>query len=132
MHYWNHLVQEVLTKKKNKEAAALATMASGAAWVEDQRVMLPKRRYVLDEERQQLYLTYREAQCMLLFIHGKTVIKAAHCLSLSPRTVEYYLNNMKAKLKCRTKSELIELILQTQFLRHAASLMQELSLDSAG
>ena len=132
MHYWNHLVQEVLTKKKNKEAAALATMASGSAWVEDQRVMLPKRRYVLDEERQQLYLTYREAQCMLLFIHGKTVIKAARCLSLSPRTVEYYLNNMKAKLKCRTKSELIELILQTQFLRHAASLMQELSLDSAG
>jgi DNA-binding CsgD family transcriptional regulator len=130
MHYWDSLVQEVMAKKENKKARSLAAVTVGPGDDMPDRPILPKRRYVLDEHHQ-MYLTYREAQCMLLFIHGKTVIKAAHCLALSPRTVEYYLNNMKSKLKCRTKSELIELILQTEFLRHASTLMQELSLDKS-
>lgn len=128
MHHWDHLVKEVLEKKyrgvaNDEQEGRQATDAKKAL-----RAVLPKQRYVLGEDHK-LYLTYREAQCMLLFIHGKTVIKAAQCLALSPRTVEYYLNNMKSKLKCRTKSELIELILQTQFLQHAATLRRELSLD---
>ena len=128
MHNWGGLVQQVLAKKEQTEAAEPASKTRDAS--HDERELLPRRRYVLDETHA-LYLTYREAQCMLLFIHGKTVIKAARCLALSPRTVEYYLNNMKAKLKCRTKSELIEQILQTQFLKQAAPLRKELSLNRA-
>lgn len=53
-------------------------------------------------------LSNREEQCMFYLLRGKTAKRTAEILNLSPRTVETYIDNLKTKLHCRSKSELIE------------------------
>ena len=55
-------------------------------------------------------LTPREEQCLQLYRLGKTAKETARILSLSPRTVEEYLDNIKAKYGCRFKRELLAVI----------------------
>lgn len=64
------------------------------------------------------YFTKREAECMALLLKGKTIHSVAIMLKISPRTVEYYIKNMKAKLGCRTKFELIDLVYASDFMQH--------------
>jgi DNA-binding CsgD family transcriptional regulator len=65
----------------------------------------------------EIYFTKREAQCMLLLLKGKTMKEAADILSLSARTIEYYIKNMKIKIECRTKSELIGAVIESDFIK---------------
>lgn len=51
-------------------------------------------------------LTQREKQCLFLFLSGKTALETALELSLSPRTIEFYFENIKDKLDCANKREL--------------------------
>lgn len=51
-------------------------------------------------------LTSRERECLDLLLQGKTAKETASRLALSSRTVEFYLNNIKRKLKCSNKGEL--------------------------
>lgn len=52
-------------------------------------------------------LSKREKEIFILFIQGKTIAEVAHLVHLSPRTIEGYLINLKSKLQCESKSELI-------------------------
>ena len=52
-------------------------------------------------------ITPRERTCLMQLIKGKTSKQIADSLKLSIRTIESYLNNIKHKLGCKTKSELI-------------------------
>ncbi len=72
-------------------------------------------RYYLDCENDDTYLTRQEARCMVCFLRGATVSAAADILELSPRTVEYYVNNMKKRLGCNAKYELIQLVIESGF-----------------
>jgi len=58
-------------------------------------------------------LTARESQCALYLLKGKTYADIAELLGLSPRTIEFYVNNMKMKLHCKSKSELIGVLFET-------------------
>lgn len=73
--------------------------------------------YDLGAKHGDLYFTRREAECMLWLLRGKTIHGVALVLKLSPRTVEYYIKNMKNKLGCRTKFELIDLIYASEFMK---------------
>lgn len=53
----------------------------------------------------------RESQVLVLLVRGKTAREIAIQLSLSKRTVEFYLNNIKNKMGVFTKSQLIEKIM---------------------
>lgn len=64
------------------------------------------------------YFTQREAECMVLLLKGKTIDSVAALLKLSPRTIEYYIKNMKAKLGCRTKFELVDLVYASDFMHN--------------
>ena len=82
-----------------------------------EQVRLPRRHYVVDADLfPGVYFTYREAQCMAELMCGKTIKATGESLGLSPRTVEYYLKNMKSKLKCRTKSELMQIIARSSVM----------------
>ena len=72
--------------------------------------------YSLGDKYGAIYFTKREAECMVLLLKGKTINSVASLLRLSPRTVEYYIKNMKAKLGCRTKFELIDKVYASEFL----------------
>lgn len=62
------------------------------------------------DEFENIHFTNRETECIAHLLKGKTIKATAHALGLSPRTVEFYLNNMKQKLGCNTKSKLVELL----------------------
>ncbi|MEI8055402.1 MAG: helix-turn-helix transcriptional regulator [bacterium] len=78
----------------------------------------PFVRYKLGAKHGGRYFTKREAECMACLLKGKTIANVAAILKLSPRTVEYYIKNMKAKLLCRTKFELIDLVRASEFMEN--------------
>lgn len=49
----------------------------------------------------------RESHCLYYLMRGMTGKQIAKTLKLSPRTVEFYLENAKLKLKCQNRHELI-------------------------
>ncbi|KTD11917.1 LuxR family transcriptional regulator [Legionella gratiana] len=59
-----------------------------------------------------VYLSKREIDCLQHLIQGKTTKMTAKILRLSPRTVEYYLENIKAKLGVNSKAELIHKVMR--------------------
>lgn len=50
----------------------------------------------------------REIDCLYLLHLGYSIKKSATILNISPRTVEYYLNNIKEKLGCCHRQELVD------------------------
>jgi DNA-binding CsgD family transcriptional regulator len=74
--------------------------------------------YGLGSKYGSAYFTKREAECMVLLLKGKTISSVANILNLSPRTVEYYIKNMKSKLGCRTKFELVDLVYASEFMKN--------------
>jgi DNA-binding CsgD family transcriptional regulator len=63
-----------------------------------------------------IYLTPREAHTALLLLKGYTMRSTAMALGLSARTVEYYLDNIKAKLGVRRRADVITGLLTCDFL----------------
>lgn len=53
-------------------------------------------------------LTQRQYDCLYYLARGMTIKEISHELKLSSRTVEHYLETVKNKLNCRTRSELID------------------------
>jgi len=60
----------------------------------------------------EIYFSKQEIKCLRLLVTGKTIKLIAQHMSLSPRTIEFYLENIKRKLAVKTKSELIEKVVQ--------------------
>lgn len=56
-------------------------------------------------------LTHRQKACLYYLSKGMTIKQIAKTLALSPRTVEHYLETVKAKLGCYSKAQLIDKIL---------------------
>lgn len=61
----------------------------------------------------EIYFSKQEIKCLRLLVTGKTIKLIGQQMSLSPRTVESYLENIKRKLNVKTKSELIEKVIQS-------------------
>lgn len=51
-------------------------------------------------------LTNQERRCLQLLLQGSTAKEMAFSMELSPRTVEFYLENLKNKFRCSNKGEL--------------------------
>lgn len=57
-------------------------------------------------------LSKREIDCLAGIYQGKTAARIGQELLISKRTVESYIENLKIKLMCKNKSELIKLVLE--------------------
>lgn len=57
-------------------------------------------------------LSRREKQCLKLLIESKSAKETAQVLGLSPRTVESYFENIKCKLSCWSKQEVLTVACQ--------------------
>ena len=56
--------------------------------------------------------TQRQIECCQLLLNGNTAKQIAGLLGLSSRTVEYYFGNIRTKLQCNNKAELIAKLTQ--------------------
>lgn len=130
MNYWNKVLEEVLNKNNPRYAMAFTnakecaineadknTPVSIHAAKKHTQIAGANKKYNLGEKFPGVYLTKREAQIMFYFLHGMSTTKVATLLDLSRRTVEFYINNMKSKLNCQFKSELISRVMQSDFLK---------------
>ena len=68
----------------------------------------------------EVYFTWRQSQCMLLFLDGKTQREVSIELGISLRTIERYTKDMCVKMKCKDKGHLINVISETTFRINAA------------
>lgn len=64
--------------------------------------------FILEDYFQPNRLSTRELECLFFLLRGKTTKVIARILNLSPRTVESYIDQVKSKLACASKEELIE------------------------
>jgi DNA-binding CsgD family transcriptional regulator len=61
-----------------------------------------------DQNHQNIFnLTTKEMQCLFCLVRGLSVKQISTELFLSSRTIEHYMENIKIKLNCRVRSELI-------------------------
>lgn len=66
-------------------------------------------------------LSKRESACLFYLIRGKTAQEIASRLYISKRTVEKHLENIKNKLNCNKKSEVIEKALESGLINFIPS-----------
>ena len=67
-------------------------------------------KFLMDGPNGIVSLTKRESECIKLLGTGKSVKEVASVLSISPRTVEFYVNQVKEKTGCYSKSKLLKII----------------------
>jgi DNA-binding CsgD family transcriptional regulator len=120
MTYWDMVLKEVLNKDVPNQVFTFTNIGELKKKNLEANKLVSRRKevkiYRLGARYKNIYFTRREAECMVWLLKGKTIRRVAMELGLSPRTVEFYLKNMKAKLNCQTKFELVELILESEFL----------------
>lgn len=83
-----------------------------------------KKHYALGKKYPNVYLSFREAQCVALFLDGCTNEEAAKKLGLSRRTIEFYLNNIKMKLGEKNKNKIMEKIRSSYFLKSVEEVLK--------
>lgn len=122
MTYWHSVLDEVL--QKDEQRAFFYTnrgRLDDIFYLPTAPVNLKKssrrRNYFLDYPFEDVHLTPREAEAMFWIVQDYTFVATAEKMGLSSRTVEFYVKNMKTKLHCAGKKEMIEKILQTNLLQ---------------
>ena len=122
MNYWHAILKDM---QKEKLAHKKTCLRQNTASQEHEKEKLneaiarcTKRiQYPIAGVQKNMYLTEREAQCIYHLMHGGTLKSTAHKLNLSPRTVEFYINNIKDRIGIRKKKDLIHNIEQSDFLK---------------
>ncbi len=72
--------------------------------------------YILDDYLNPNLLSTRELECLFFMLRGKAIKTIAKILALSPRTVESYVEQIKSKLFCHNKEEMIEKAIHEGYL----------------
>jgi DNA-binding CsgD family transcriptional regulator len=84
--------------------------------------------YNLETYHNPAELSKRELECLFLQLRGKTVKQIAEILDLSKRTVESYIDNLKAKLGCQNKAELLVAAMLKGYQHHVPKSLLQLNL----
>jgi len=77
--------------------------------VKDFKFSISSNKFILRTENETIFVSKREWECLSQLAYGKTHKQIANILSISPRTVESYLNQIKDKTGVSYKSNLIDL-----------------------
>lgn len=68
-----------------------------------------KNSFILSSRTMNPYrLSDRQLECLFFLLRGQSAKTIAKILSLSPRTIESYLNEIKNKMSCSTQADIIE------------------------
>lgn len=112
---WEILIKEV-AEGSHRSPMAPPPVSKGVTYATHYRRRNVK--YELGEPLASIYFTQREAECVIQTLQGKTMNEAGNILSLSPRTIEYYLSKIKRKLKCHKKRDIIQMVSKTEFVKN--------------
>ncbi len=105
-----------LSKKKNQAGKVGDTKEGGDSDVSANSEKNKITKFYIGGKYKDVYFTPREAETMMHILLGKTMASMGEAMGLSTRTIEFYITNMKRKLFCRTKEELIGIIVASDFL----------------
>jgi DNA-binding CsgD family transcriptional regulator len=61
-------------------------------------------------------LTSRELQTLSQLLRGRTALETSKKLNISPKTVEFYIDSVKAKFDCLTRAELFDKALESNLI----------------
>lgn len=85
----------------------------------------PKLRIYLGNKLPTVYLTRREAQCVLLLMQNLSRYDIALRLGLSRRTIDTYIETAKKKLSSHSQNELLNKLKKTDFIKNCDHLTFE-------
>lgn len=68
---------------------------------------ITRHKIKIGNNHEEVFLSKREAECIFHTYQHKTIKEIAREINLSPRTVEFYLNNIRKKTHCHTKKDLM-------------------------
>ena len=98
------------SEEKIHTSPALADMIEGVI-----NEMQIKKYRIKHEKYQHIKLSSRELDCIFLYQDGKTAKETARELNISQRTVETYFENIKNKLSCYSKDQVLQFLLKDGF-----------------
>lgn len=112
---WENIVKEVMARKANGQKASILSSdlekSSFCAKVNQSKSpKTNKPTYILGTEHGDIHITKREVECMKLLLKGKTINNIASMLKIAPRTVMDYINNIKTKIGCNNRHQLIDIV----------------------
>ncbi len=114
--YINHLqkIEEFSSKFKQQAAQMIVAVDNGKniPTFFGKRIQGGISNKSFDDAPDDVYLTKRQMQVAHHLIEGKTAKESALLLKISPRTVESYVNEIKIKLNCRKRTELVRKLLE--------------------
>ena len=119
--YWEKILDECLNKDNPSYDFLFTSMKEQKTDTSNKQKNKSKtsmKKYYLGDDFNNTYLTEREAQCMSCLIKGFTLQETAIKFDLSPRTVEFYVKNIKKKLSCHSKSTLIGKVMESDFVKY--------------
>lgn len=116
MDYWQAVLQEVLNKKDPNYPCYFTNVRlkreeNSSNCVPRPRRFEPqhqRRFYVAEIDHEAVYFTYRESECLSYILKSYSIRQTADVMGLSPRTIEFYLKNMRVKLGLNSKTDLLE------------------------
>ena len=132
MQYWHSILDEVLNKHDDRHTFLYTSRGRLHEPLLEEALFdkPPKaskrgrprklRMYFLNPLYPTVYFTRREAECVFWLVQDKSVPETAENMHLSARTVEFYVKNLKLKLQCANRYQLIEKVLQTTLLQQLA------------
>ena len=122
MYYWQCVLTEVKNYQNNSCKCIFTNLQEEGVYQEqyagievDKPMKRESKQYFLNGSFESIYLTQREAECMLHIIQGATYKQAGKALDLSARTIEFYLKNIKKKMNLRKKSDVISVLEKMPF-----------------
>lgn len=72
--------------------------------------------YLNQKEFQDTKLSQREVDCIYYLIQNKTALETAELMNISRRTVESYIENVKVKLSCENKVDIVKKLKNDKYL----------------
>ncbi len=127
MTYWESILNEVLNKQNKKTRFSYTNLGDSKSKSKKSYLSSAQtsgngkehKAYYLGDEYTGIYFTKREAECVWHLLKGNTIVNVAEILGFSSRTVEFYVKNMKMKLRCGSKAELLDKVVETDLIKNA-------------
>lgn len=86
--------------------------------------------YIFNDNYLESNLTQRQSECLFFLLRGYSYKSIAKILNLSPRTIEIYVESIKNRLDCCSKSQLIEKAVELGYMNILPESLIKILLES--